>query len=124
MTWQEAQQRYPQLCAQLEATPDWLPIPQAESPRDSRRRARGIIQQWLAQHRPADSLWVISHGGFLAHLVSELLGCDRTWGCQISHTGLFEFEFDLQRWNQAEQNRFNTALWKINRFNSTEHLNE
>lgn len=122
LTWPEAQQRHPQLCNALEQSLDWQPIAGAESPLDCRRRAHSMVSHWIGQHDNEDCLWVVSHGGFLAHLVSELLGCDRTWGCAILPTGLFEFELDLSRSSQEQDNRFNTALWKINRFNSTEHL--
>ncbi len=122
LTWLEAQQRHPQLCHDLEQSLDWLPVAGAESPADCRRRAHSILSHWLQQHSNDDCLWVVSHAGFLSHLVSELLGCDRTWGCAILPTGLFEFTLDSSRWPGDKENRFNTALWKINRFNSTEHL--
>lgn len=122
LTWAEAQQQHPQLCHALEQSVDWLPVTGAESPLDCRRRAHSMVSHWRSQHSNGDCLWVVSHGGFLSHLVSELLGCDRTWGCAIAPTGLFEFELDLSRWTQGPENRFNTVLWKINRFNSTEHL--
>ena len=122
LTWPEAQQRHPQLCHSLEQSLDWLPVPGAESPLDCRRRAQSMVSSWLKSHSDGDCLWVVSHGGFLSHLVSELLGCDRTWECAILPTGLFEFEFDLSRWAQGQENRFNTALWKINQFNNTAHL--
>lgn len=122
LTWPEAQQRHPQLCEALEQSRDWLPVPGAESPLDCRRRAHLLLSHWRSHHSNGDCLWVVSHGGFLSHLVSELMGCDRTWGCSIAPTGLFEFELDLSRWSQVSDNRFNTSLWKINRFNSTNHL--
>jgi len=124
LTWPEAQKDYPQLCKTLELSVDWQPVPGAESPSDCRRRANALVSAWLSQHSNEDCLWVISHGGFLSHLVSELLGCDRTWGYAISPTALFELELDLSRWFQDQDNRFNAALWKIHRFNSNEHLFE
>lgn len=124
LTWPEAQALYPQLCTALEQSLDWRPVPDAESPLDCRKRAQAMVSHWRSHHRNEDCLWVVSHSGFLSHLVSELLGCDRTWGCTISPTGLFEFELDLSRWSQDQENRFNTALWKINRFNSNEHLSD
>jgi len=124
LTWPEAQKDYPQLCKTLELSVDWQPVPGAESPSDCRRRANALVSAWLNRHSNEDCLWVISHGGFLSHLVSELLGCDRTWGYAISPTALFELELDLSRWFHDQDNRFNAALWKINRFNSVEHLAE
>ncbi len=122
LTWPQACDRYPTLCKALVQSLDWRPVPEAESPVDCRERAKSLIAQWLQQHRQEDSLWVISHGGFLCHLVSEIMGCDRTWGCAIVPTGVFEFELDLSRRSQGQENQFNTALWKIHCFNSAEHL--
>ncbi|MBD0335798.1 MAG: histidine phosphatase family protein, partial [Cyanobacteria bacterium Co-bin13] len=39
LTWAEAQQRYPDLCQQLESSQDWLPIPGAETLEQGRARA-------------------------------------------------------------------------------------
>lgn len=122
LTWSQACDRYPALCTALEQSLDWRPVPNAESPHDCRERAKSLVLDWLQRHRQEDCLWVISHGGFLCHLVSEILGCDRSWGCAILPTGVFEFELDLSRWSQAQDNQFNTVLWKIHSFNSAEHL--
>lgn len=122
LTWSEACDRYPELCASLEQSLDWQPVPGAESPTACRARAQALLAQWRERHGEQDCLWVISHGGFLSHLVSEILGCDRTWGCAIPPTSLFEFELELSHCSQTQENRFNTALWKIHAFNSTKHL--
>jgi broad specificity phosphatase PhoE len=124
LTWPEAQRRHGDLCSQLLQSLDWIPVPGAEAPQDCRQRAEALLAFWLQQHGDGDCLWGISHGGFLSHLVSAVLGCDRTWDCAISPTGLFEFELNLSRYSQPQTNRFNTALWKINRFNCLEHLEE
>lgn len=122
LTWPEAQARYPQLCEQLEQTPSWLPVPQAESPQQARHRAGQLLNSLLQRHGTADRLWLMTHAGFLAHLVSEILGSDRTWGLEIAPTGLFDFQLDTTYLNQQDENRFNPTIWRINHFNSTAHL--
>ncbi|WP_390883460.1 hypothetical protein [Kovacikia minuta] len=53
----------------------------------------------------------------MQHLVAELLGCDRSWRLRVGNTALFEFWVDQSRWHRQDQNRFNTDLWQIRRFN-------
>lgn len=122
LTWPEAQIQYPELCHRLETSPEWLPIPGAESLQQVRDRASQFIRTLLTRHTNTDQIWVVTHGGILQYLIAELLGCDRTWGLQISATALFEFWIDLTRWHLADQNCFNTALWQIHRFNDSQHL--
>lgn len=130
LTWLEAQTRYPELCHRLETSPEWIAIPGAESLQQARDRASQLIQTLLTRHTNSDQIWIVTHGGILQYLIAELLGCDggaapkehRTWGLQIHATALFEFWIDLTRWHLADQNRFNTALWQIRRFNDSQHL--
>lgn len=122
LTWAEAKAIYPQLCHNLESSVDWLAIPGAESLQEGRDRARRFIQLVLNSHHNDDRLWIVSHSWIMQHLIAELMGCDRTWGIEIPNTGLFEFWLDLDRWQQTNQNRFNSSLWQIRRFNSDRHL--
>lgn len=122
LTWQEAQDRYPELCYALETSLEWLPIPGAESLQAVCDRAQTFVHQLMSQHANADKIWIVTHGGVLQFLIAQLLGCDRVWGLQIKPTALFEFRVDLSRWSLGDQNRFNTALWQIYRFNDTSHL--
>ncbi len=122
LTWAEAQERHPQLCQALEASPDWIPIPGAESLQEARDRARHFIQDILTHHQESDRLWIITHSWILQHLVAELLGCDRSWRLHAHNTALFEFWIDRSRWHCTDQNRLNTDLWQIQRFNDDRHL--
>jgi broad specificity phosphatase PhoE len=122
LTWSEAQAKYPDLCRKLEASPDWIPIPEAETLQEARDRACKFIQRIFMQHRDGDQIWIISHSWILQHLVAEILGCDRSWRLRAGNTALFEFWVDRSRWNTTNQNRFNTDLWQIRRFNDTRHL--
>ncbi|NJP10211.1 MAG: histidine phosphatase family protein [Leptolyngbyaceae cyanobacterium RU_5_1] len=122
LTWSEAVSRYPDLCQALEASPDWIPIPQAESLQAARSRANRFIQTLLQRHHNDDRIWIITHSLILQHLIAELLGCDRSWRLRTSNTALFEFWIERSRWDCSNQNRFNTDLWQIRRFNDCQHL--
>lgn len=123
LTWAEAVSQYPELCHALEASPDWIPIPQAETLEDARARSRHFIQRLLTRHRNGDHVWIVSHSWIMQHLIAELLECDRSWRLRASNTALFEFWIDRDRWERADHNRFNTDLWQVYRFNDCQHLN-
>lgn len=122
LTWAEAVDQYPELCQRLESSPDWIPIPKAETLEDARSRAHRFISRLLQHHRNGDRVWIISHSWILQHLIAELLGCDRSWRLRATNTALFEFWLDHGRWDDTPQNRFNTDLWQIRRFNDGQHL--
>ncbi len=122
LTWTEAQAQYPSLCNALLASPEWIPVPGAETLKACRNRAQQVLQFILKHHSNEDHLWLISHGGFLQYLIAAVLGSNRTWGIAIPPTAIFELELDLNRWQMTDQNRWNTALWSIRRFNETSHL--
>ncbi|BAU15188.1 phosphoglycerate mutase [Leptolyngbya sp. NIES-3755] len=122
LTWAEAQSRYPDLCRKLETSPDWIPIPEAETLNQARDRSRQFIDRIIKRHRDGDQLWIISHSWILQHLIAELLGSDRSWRLRAHNTAMFEFWVDRSRWELQNQNRFNTDLWQIRRFNDFRHL--
>lgn len=120
LTWAEASQRYPQVCAALTSSLDYQPVPGAETPMAAYQRAIGWYQTLWQRHGVGDVVWIVSHGGFLQHLMRVILGCDRTWQIPIRHTALFEI------WLLAPQltqdNQHNPEYWKIIKFNETPHL--
>jgi broad specificity phosphatase PhoE len=122
LTWAEAIAQYPDLCHQLEASPDWIQIPGAESLAAARSRAHRFIQKVMQQHHNGDSVIIVTHSWILQHLVAALLECDRSWRLRASNTALFEFWIDQSRWHRQDQNRFNTDLWQVRRFNDCHHL--
>jgi 2,3-bisphosphoglycerate-dependent phosphoglycerate mutase len=122
LTWREAQEQHPHLCQSLETSTRWIPIPNAESPYDAYQRAIGVWNDLFAEHRNGDYVWLISHAGVMQHLISVVLGGDRTWGLHIPNTSLFEFWLDHERWFTHGCDRWNTELWRIRRFNDTQHL--
>lgn len=122
LTWAEARSRYPDFCRTLESSPDWIQIPEAESLQDARTRARQFITRLLDRHTDGDHLWIVTHSWILQHLIAELLGCDRSWRLRAKNTATFEFWIDRSRWHHTNQNRFNTDLWQIRRFNDCRHF--
>jgi len=122
LTWAEAKTQYPDLCRRLEESPDWIQIPGAESLHDARTRARRFIEQLLDRHQNGEQVWIITHSWILQHLIAELMKCDRSWRIHARNTALFEFWVDRARWHRTDQNRFNTDLWQIRRFNDYHHL--
>jgi broad specificity phosphatase PhoE len=122
LTWSEARDRYPDFCKQLENSPDWIPIPGAESLQDARDRSRQFIQRVLSRHKNGEQIWVVSHSWILQHLIAELMGSDRSWRIHARNTAIFEFWIDQSRWQRTDQNCFNTDLWQIRRFNDHQHL--
>ncbi|MGF1569527.1 MAG: histidine phosphatase family protein [Nodosilinea sp.] len=122
LTWVEATERYPDLCASLEQSLDWRPIPQAETLEDGRRRSQRFVDYLLRCHQNGDRVWVVSHHWILQQIIARLLGCDRAWGLPMGNTARFEFWLDPSRWPDPGPNRLNTELWKIKRFNDCSHL--
>lgn len=122
LTWAEARSQHPTLCAALEASPDWIAVPEAESLQDAWDRAQRFIHHLLIQHRSGETIWIITHSWILQHLVASLMGCDRTWQIAPHHTAIFEFWIERSRWQTTDHNRLNSELWQIRRFNDDQHL--
>ncbi len=121
LTWAEAEIQHPKLCHTLLTQLEHHPIPQAESPEQCRQRAERFIQDLWLESTELSQVWIITHAGILAHLVAAILGSDRTWGMAIAPTALFDFRLNHDHW-PTQTERLNTALWSINHFNDTAHL--
>jgi 2,3-bisphosphoglycerate-dependent phosphoglycerate mutase len=122
LTWAEAQAQYPELCAQLEASMDWIPVPGAETLRQARDRVERLVDYLLLTHRNGDRVWLMSHGWIMQQFIAALLGSGRSWRISIKNTAYFEFWIDQSRWHRQDTDRLNTELWQIVRFNDVNHL--
>jgi broad specificity phosphatase PhoE len=122
LTWAEAIDRHRELCHRLESSLTWIPIPEAEPLQQGRDRAQRFMQALLHTHRDGDRVWIISHSWILQQMIAVLLGGDRTWGLPVDYTGLFEFQLWRCHWDCQDENRWNTELWKLVRFNDVRHL--
>lgn len=123
LTWLEAQVQFPNLCTQLCSSLEWQPVPGAESPSAARARSHQWLQHILRTHQPEDTLWIVSHAGIMQHLISEIMGCDRTWKTTIGHTATFEFWLSYASENSNDINSqidsFNPERWILRRFNQS-----
>jgi len=131
LSWAQAKANYPDLCAQLMTTLSWQPIPEAETLLAARNRAKSWFQHLLENHSAGDTIWAVSHEGFLQHLVSVVMGCDRTWQLRIPHTAIFEFWLALPAADDRSSldeflktHRFNPECWRLRRFNDCDHIAE
>jgi 2,3-bisphosphoglycerate-dependent phosphoglycerate mutase len=122
LTWETAQQQYPELCQQLISTPIWQAIPGAETPSQVQARAKAFVGELLRQHHNADQVWVVTHGGLLLYLLAQLLETVCVWDIQIPLTAIFEIEIDLDHWPQRHRYALDTPFWRIHRFNEMPHL--
>jgi broad specificity phosphatase PhoE len=122
LTWAEAIAQHPDLCQLLEASPDWIQIPGAESLDEARWRSRQFVQALMQRHSNGDRVIIVTHSWILQHLIAELMGCDRSWRLRAANTALFEFWIDQARWHRQDHTRFNTDLWQVYRFNDCQHL--
>ncbi len=120
LTWAEASQRHPEICAALTQSLEYQPVPGAETPTAAHQRATDWYQTLWQRHAPGDMVWMVTHGGFMQQLIRVILGCDRTWQIPIRHTALFEFW--LLNPIQTHSSHHNPEYWKILKFNETPHL--
>lgn len=120
LTWAEASHRYPDVCAAQLETLEYQPVPEAETMAMAHQRARNWYQTLWQRHSPGDSVWIVTHGGFMQHLLRVILGCDRIWQLAIHHTALFEFW--LLKSNLNNGNQDNPEYRKILKFNEIPHL--
>jgi broad specificity phosphatase PhoE len=124
LTWAEAEHQYPALCDRIIRDRNYIPIPQAESLPAVRTRAHQWWQWCLQNHVPGHTVWIVSHGGFMQHLISEILGCAYTWKLPIPLTALFEFWLSPLPTiaNDMPNQCYNPECWQIKRFGETPHL--
>ena len=115
LTWAEAMVCHPDLCQQLCTQLTLVPIPGAESPQAARQRAETWLAACLGRHGAGETVWAVSHAGFLQHLVAVVLGCDRTGQITIPHTAVFEFW--LAGSSDPDVDGLNPERWKIKQFN-------
>ncbi|MGA1475329.1 MAG: histidine phosphatase family protein [Prochlorothrix sp.] len=104
LTWSQAQAHYPELCQRLLQSADWVPIPEAETPRQCRDRSVSWAET-LHGLPPGSQIWALTHGGILPYLVAAILGSDRTWGFQAHPTAYFELLWDGDRWRSSQSAR-------------------
>jgi len=121
LTWTEATEQFPELCAQLMRSLTWQPVPQAETLTAAQARAANWLNTLEDRHTADDILWVVSHAGIMQYMIAAILGCDRTWHIPIPNTAIFEFWRSTQPASTPTE-RYNPQQWLIKRFNDCRHL--
>ena len=122
LTREEAVRSLPEVDFDREASRQFAGVRGAESLRARRDRGRRVVDTLLDRHANGVVVVLVSHGGILQHVISALLGANRTWGYAVRNTALFDFDVDVDRWRLADETLVNTNVCRINRFNDASHL--
>jgi len=122
LTWPEIVSRYPQLAEDFQQSRDWDLVDHVEPVNQRHNRAIKVIETIIERHSDNDVVLCFSHGGFLQHVISALLGTDRTWGIPVRNTAVFDFTLDKQFWSAQDRDRRNTKHCSILSFNDASHL--
>jgi len=122
LTWPDIVSRYPQLAEDFHQSRDWDLVDHVEPVRQRHDRATKVIETIIERHSDNDVVLCFSHGGFLQHVISALLGTDRIWGIPVRNTAVFDFSLDKQLWFAQDRNRCNTKHCSILSFNDASHL--
>ena len=122
LTWPDIVSRHPQMAEAFHKTRDWDSVAHVELVSQRHDRAARVIETIIDRHSDQDVVLCFSHGGILQHVISALLGADRTWGIPVRNTAVFDFSLDRQIWSAQGKNRFNTKHCSILAFNDASHL--
>ena len=122
LTWDEISAKYPEVAREFQESRDWDIVEGAEPLRQRRARASRVVEEVLHKHADEDVVVLFTHGGILQHMLSALIGADRTWGLAVHNTAVFDFSLDLERWSLDGDVLLSPTLWRINHFNDASHL--
>ncbi len=98
LTFEEVDQKYPQLCRAWFDNPLGTPIPQGESFSDFCQRVRGGVASVLSGHKQ-ESVVMVSHGGPLRVILSDAMGrkVEDMWSIEQHNSGVSIIEYDGAR---------------------------
>ena len=122
LTWDEVYERYPNASTEIVEEGRWELVEGAETLKERRARAHRLIETVVGQHDNGAVVVLFSHGGILQHMLSALMGANRTWGADVQNTALFDLTLDTDRWSLDGDTLINPRLWRVNRFNDATHL--
>ena len=118
LTREEFDEKHPEVDLEQETAAHFGGLEGAEPLSERRVRGKRVVKAVLGRHCNDDVVVMVCHAGILQHIVSALLGTDRTWG-----TAVFDFNIDMERRRLAdEESLANTAVCRINLFYDTSHL--
>lgn len=124
LTWVEITEKYPETAHNFERLHNWDLVEAAEPVRDRNRRGQLIVETILDRHHDNDVVLCFTHGGILQHILSAILGTNRTWGITVKNTGIFDFRVNREEWFGLGEVRLNTRYWRIAAFNDDGHLDK
>jgi len=121
LTWDEIRSRYPDLGPRVEKSRMYDEVPGAERAAEKRARGRRVVEDVLARHSNGDTVVLFTHGGILQWIFTALMDSERAWSLGARNTALFDFAIDSEQWRNGD-GRDDTSLWRIERFNDSDHL--
>lgn len=124
MTGEEIEKAFPALAREFAANHNFDIIDGAETHEECTARAQRVLNRLAGAHSNSDRVMLFSHGGILRHIISRMLGTDQVWALDIDNTSIFEFNVDVESWHLEPKTRTNLNMWRINRFNDTDHLDD
>ncbi len=120
----EIRERYPEIEEKWRMSGQLAGVEDGESIVQQRNRAHRVVDAVVRLHSDDDSVVMVTHGGMLPHIISALLGTRGTWGMSVGNAAIFDFTFDLERWNQDGNNFTFPPVRRITRFNDFSHLRQ
>ena len=58
------------------------------------------------------------------HIIVCLPDTDQVWSLNIHNTAVFQLTIDVDGWHLGARTRTDINLWRISRFNDTQHLGD
>lgn len=74
LTWAEALERHPEVCAKFKQARDWSAVPEGESRELLWERARTFLDDFAANQPPHSRGVMVTHGGFIRALLGVVAG--------------------------------------------------
>jgi broad specificity phosphatase PhoE len=74
LTWSEALELHPEICAEFKQVRDWSAVPEGESRASLWERARTFLDHFAASHPPQARGVIVTHGGFIRALLGVVAG--------------------------------------------------
>ena len=122
LNWEDIEERYPEIAVEFAETRNMDIVDGAETLAERRARAKRVVDKVIADHVNDDRVLLVSHGGFMQFIFSQLVGSNRLWGLSVRNTGVFDFSVDVEKWSLGGQTLGNVNVGRINRFNDVRHL--
>lgn len=122
LNWEDIESRYPEIAVEFAETRNMDIVEGAETLAERKSRAERVVNKVIADHGNDDRVLLVSHGGFMQFVFSQLVGSNRLWGLSVRNTGVFDFSIDVEKWHLDGQALGNVNICRINRFNDVRHL--